>query len=67
MKEPVAHKAIRHLKSNAPKWLARVTVRDGPGLRHRFRQPGRGHDRNITSVRVKRTASSSSSWCVSVS
>jgi putative transposase len=30
VKEPVARKAIRHLKSNGPEWLARVTVREGP-------------------------------------
>src|SRR5262249_36568046 len=49
VKEPVARKAIRYLKSNAPAWLARVTVREGPRLRHRFWQPGGGYDRNITS------------------
>jgi hypothetical protein len=26
VKEPVARKAIRYLKSDAPEWLARVTV-----------------------------------------
>jgi hypothetical protein len=37
------------LQGNAPEWLARVTVREGPRLRHRFWQPGGGYDRNITS------------------
>jgi len=46
----VACKAIRQLKSNAPEWLTRVTVREGPRLRHRFWQPGGGYDRNITST-----------------
>jgi hypothetical protein len=50
VKEPVARKAIGHLKSNAPEWLARVTVRQGPPLRQRFWQPGGGYDRNITST-----------------
>src|SRR5712692_7397102 len=38
-----------YLKCNAPEWLARVTVREGRRLRHRFWQPGGGYDRNITS------------------
>ena len=50
MKEPVARQAIRHLKSNAPEWLARITVREGARLRRRFWQPGGGYDRNITSA-----------------
>ena len=54
MKGPVARKAIRHLKSNAPEWLTRVTVREGPRLRHRFWQPGGGYDRNITSTEALR-------------
>ena len=54
VKEPVARKAIRHLKSNAPEWLARVTVRERPRLRHRFWQPGGGYDRNITSTEALR-------------
>jgi putative transposase len=56
VKEPVARKAIRYLKSNAPAWLARVTVREGPRLRHRFWQPGGGYDRNITSAAALRAA-----------
>ena len=40
VKEPVARKAIRYLKSKAPDWLARVRVREGSRLRHRFWQPG---------------------------
>jgi putative transposase len=54
LKEPVARKAIRHLKDNAPEWLARVTVREGRRLRHRFWQPGGGYDRNITSTEALR-------------
>jgi putative transposase len=50
VKEPVGRKAIRYLKSNAPEWLARVTVREGRRLRRRFWQPGGGYDRNITSA-----------------
>jgi putative transposase len=37
LKEPVAGKAIRPLKENAPEWVARVSVREGRRLRHRFR------------------------------
>ena len=54
VKEPVARKAIGYLKSNAPAWLARVTVREGRRLRHRFWQPGGGYDRNITSTEALR-------------
>ena len=54
LKEPVARKAVRHLQGNAPQWLARVTVREGPRLRHRFWQPGGGYDRNITSCEALR-------------
>ncbi len=54
LKEPVARKAIRYLKSHAPDWLARVTVREGSRLRHRFWQPGGGYDRNITSIEALR-------------
>jgi putative transposase len=46
--------AIRYLKSNAPEWLARVTLREGSRLRHRFWQPGGGYDRNITSTEALR-------------
>jgi putative transposase len=54
VKEPVARKAIRHLKENAPEWLARGSVGEGRHLRHRFRQPGGGYDRNITSTETLR-------------
>jgi putative transposase len=56
VKEPVARKAIRYLKSHAPEWLARGTVREGARLRHRFWQPGGGYDRNITSTKALRAA-----------
>ena len=54
VKEPIARKAIRFFKANAPSWLTRVTVREGPRIRHRFWQPGGGFDRNVTSVEVLR-------------
>jgi putative transposase len=54
VKEPVARKAIRYLKGNAPEWLARVTVHEGRRVRHRFWQPGGGYDRNITSIEALR-------------
>ena len=44
----------RYLQDNAPKWLARVTVREGERLRRRFWQPGGGYDRNITSTEALR-------------
>jgi putative transposase len=42
LKEPVAGKAIAHLKAAAPKWLDRLRVREGARIRHRFWQPGGG-------------------------
>jgi putative transposase len=50
VKEPVARQAIAWLKANAPRWLARLTVREGKRVRHRFWQPGGGYDRNVTEV-----------------
>src|SRR5438270_13944683 len=38
VKEPVARKAIAYLKTNAPGWLTRLTVREGKRVRHRFWQ-----------------------------
>lgn len=49
VKEPVARRAIAHLKRHEPSWLARVTVREGQRVRHRFWQPGGGYDRNVIS------------------
>jgi putative transposase len=54
VKEPVARRAIRYWKSNAPDWLARLTVREGKRIRHRFWQPGGGYDRNLTSAEALR-------------
>jgi putative transposase len=54
LKEPVARRAIRYLKSTSPEWPARVTVHERPRLRHRFWQPGGGYDRNITSAEALR-------------
>ena len=56
LKEPVARKAIRYLKSHAPDWLGGVTVvaARASRLRHRFWQPGGGDHRNITSIEVLR-------------
>ena len=48
VKEPVARRAIAYLKTESPEWLARLTVREGKRIRHRFWQPGGGYDRNIT-------------------
>ena len=53
-KETVARNAIRYLKANAPAWLARITVREGARIRHRFWQPGGGYDRNIISTEALR-------------
>jgi putative transposase len=55
LKEKVARQALSYLRTKAPQWLARVRVREGKRLRHRFWQPGGGYDRNITSSAVLRT------------
>jgi|SRR5581483_1945468 len=49
VKQPVARQALEYLAAHAPPWLARLTVREGARVRHRFWQPGGGYDRNITS------------------
>lgn len=54
VKQPVARQAIDYLAVHAPDWLARITVREGPRVRHRFWQPGGGYDRNITSLETLR-------------
>jgi putative transposase len=54
LKEPIARRAVAYLKANAPAWLARLQVREGPRLRHRFWQPGVGYDRNITTAAALR-------------
>ena len=55
VKEPVARQAIKHLKANAPEWLAKLAVREGRRVRHRFWQPGGGYDRNVTSIDTLRS------------
>lgn len=47
IKEAVARRAIAHLETHAPQWLARITVREGERVRRRFWQPGGGYDRNV--------------------
>lgn len=54
LKEPVARSAIQYVKANSPSWLARLRVREGNRVRHRFWQPGGGYDRNITSAAALR-------------
>ncbi len=48
IKEQVARRAIIWIEQNAPRWLPRITVRDGGRIRRRFWQPGGGYDRNVT-------------------
>jgi REP element-mobilizing transposase RayT len=47
LKEPVARKALAHLRRDAPHWLPRLRVQESQRTRHRFWQPGGGYDRNI--------------------
>ena len=50
IKEYVARRAIAHLAENSPRWLSRITVREGRKIRRRFWQPGGGYDRNVLEV-----------------
>jgi len=52
LKEPVSRRAVRYLRDNSPDWLPRIRVTRGERIEHRFWQPGRGYDRNITSART---------------
>jgi putative transposase len=54
LKEPVGRKGIAFLKENAPRWLERVTVREGTRIRHRFWQAGSGYDRDIYQMEAVR-------------
>jgi putative transposase len=54
IKEPVARSAIAFLRSQAPKWLDKITVHEGTRVRHRFWQPGGGYDRNVTDLSTLR-------------
>lgn len=55
VKEAVARKAIAYVRATAPAWLARLTVREGRRIRHRFWQPGGGYDRNVTEAATLRS------------
>lgn len=50
LKEPVARQAIDYLKQRSPVWLAKLRVREGRIVRHRFWQPGGGYDRNLVEL-----------------
>ena len=52
VKEPVSRQAVQFLKREAPDWLSRIQVVRGETVEHHFWQPGRGHDRNITTTRT---------------
>lgn len=50
IKEPVSE-AVQFLKRESSGWLPRIRVRRGTRVEHRFRQPGRGHNRDVNSTR----------------
>jgi putative transposase len=43
IKEPVGRRAVAHLRSHAPHWLPRITVKRGRRLERRFWQAGGGN------------------------
>jgi putative transposase len=47
IKEPVGRRAVAYLRSHAPRWLPRITVKRGRRLERRFWQAGGGYDRNV--------------------
>jgi hypothetical protein len=47
LKEPVAVRAIRHLRRYAPAFLEKLTVVHKSRIYHRFWQAGSGHDENL--------------------
>jgi putative transposase len=55
VKEPVARKAIKFLKANAPEWLDRLKVKEATRIRYRFWQPGGGYDRNVIATKSLRS------------
>jgi putative transposase len=50
VKEQTSRSAITWLEAYAPKWLSRISVREGRRTRRRFWQPGGGYDRNIDQI-----------------
>ncbi len=50
IKERVGRRAVAWLERNAPQWLPRITVCEGPRTRRRFWQPGGGYDRNVVGL-----------------
>jgi putative transposase len=52
VKTPVSRRAVRYLRKEAPEWLEKIRVHRGTKVEHHFWQPGRGHDRNITTSRT---------------
>jgi putative transposase len=49
IKQPVAMRAMHHLRDHAPDWLRRLEVVTQAGeVKHRFWLAGGGYDRNIT-------------------
>ena len=48
IKQPVARRALSHLRRHAPHWLDRLAVRRGDRTVFRFWQKGAGYDRNVT-------------------
>jgi putative transposase len=52
IKLPVARKALRYLRDQAPEWLERVTVRRGQRVEQRFWQAGGGYDRNVIGAKA---------------
>lgn len=47
IKQPIARRALQHLRHHAPHWLDRVRVQKGQRATYRFWQKGAGYDRNI--------------------
>lgn len=56
IKQPVARRAVEHLRRHAPHWLDRIAQPRGTRTEHRFWQPGGGYDRNLTNPKTLRAS-----------
>jgi len=52
IKEPVGRKAVKHMQTQAARWLPRITVQRGRRVERRFWQAGGGFDRNVTEAEI---------------
>ena len=52
IKQSVSRRAVRFLRTEAPRWTERLVVVESGRRFHRFWQPGGGYDRNVYKAKV---------------